>query len=426
VNSSSLLAMLNVNNQDNQQSNEDDLLLTMFSTSNGSTSIKKPSGSATSSQTVIAATNMQATRYIANQPICNQSMFISSVLHYLKSMNMVDYHLAVLNLVKNALPSCGNSLKSISTYLIEQLCRNLLYITNGGLSTSGSSASSTNYIIPIIAYMSSVSLSINIPDLVVSMLKQLSFLLHYSLVYTTSPSFTLTQSIMNFYDPSTSSSSSTVDTQFKLFRQFQADNELNQTQTKECIMHLLPSILSSMVQVWQRCNLLLNSNNIYGVNFMFESQTATNSGHQYSWILGHPATIKQCITDMLNPIAQSHGLQFMMALGNVWGERRKKSRVYQEHKIIIELVKSCKSFPISVIMQHITEVLKQSTQNNKEKVSNKNKVKNNYGFNHFISNLFFLLIEKESSQHLAASVLTFLSGLSFGINKAPHGQHKHE
>jgi hypothetical protein len=329
---------------------------------------------------------MDATRYIPNQSICSQSMFISSVIHYLSSMNMVDYHLAVLTLVRNALPSCGASLMSISTIMIEQLCRNLLYITNGGLSSSSSSSSSSgsaallgsssNYIMPIIAYMSSVSLSINIPDLVVSMLRQLSFLLHYSLVHTTSPSFTLTQSIMSFYDPATttnstgSSAAATIEAQFKLFRQFQVDNEQYQTQTKVCIMLRLPSILSSMAQVWQRCNLLLNSSSLYGVNFVFENQQSSGSGggHQYSWILGHPAIIKQCITDMLNPIAQAHGLQFMQALGNVWGEKRKKSRVLQDHKIIIELVKSCKSFPISVILQHITEILKQTTQNNKEKV----------------------------------------------------------
>ena len=360
-----MLTVLNISGE-NQQSVDDDLLLTSIGS-------KKISNPATTSQSQIGgANNLQnTTRYIPNQSICNQSMFISTILHYLKSMNMVDYHLAVLILVKNVLPSCGNSLKSMSTYIIEQLCRNLLYITNGGLSTTGgSSTSSTNYIMPIIAYMSSVSLSINIPDLVVSMLKQLSYLLHYSLVYSTSPSFTLTQSIMNFCDAS--SSSSNIETQFKLFRQFQVDNELNQTQTKECLIHLLPSILSSMAQVWQRCNLLLNSNNIYGINFMFENNMpqSASTNHQYSWVLGHPATIKQCITDMLNPIAQAHSLQFMMAIGTVWGERRKKSRIYQEHKIIIELVKSCKSFPISVIVQNITEVLKQSTQNNnKDKVN---------------------------------------------------------
>lgn len=50
------------------------------------------------------------------------------------------------------------------------------------------------------------------------------------------------------------------------------------------------------------------------------------------------------------------------------GREKKKSRVYQEHNVLIELVKSLKAFPISVIIQNITEILKQSSLNNsKEK-----------------------------------------------------------
>ena len=70
-------------------------------------------------------------RYIPVQSICNQSMFISSVLHYLKNINLVDYHMSILKLIRNALPSAGNALKPLSTFVSEQLCRNLLQITNG-------------------------------------------------------------------------------------------------------------------------------------------------------------------------------------------------------------------------------------------------------------------------------------------------------
>lgn len=311
----------------------------------------------------------QSTRYIPTQSICNQSMFISSILYYLKNMSLVEYHMDVLRLIKNTLPSSGNSLKSISTYIIEQLCRNLLYITNGGI-TTGSSSSSGNYIQPIIAYMSHVSMTINIPDLLISMLKQLSFMLNYCLISGSSSNsiyFNLNNEL-------------NYETQFKLFRQFQVDNELNLTQAKECLLHLFPSIVSSMAQVWQRCNLLLNSQNLYsGLNVIFDQQLYQQiqqhqqQMQQYSWILGHPYVIKQCVTDLLNPIAQSHSTQFMIAIGTVWGEKRKKSRVYQDHKVIIELVRSLKSFPISVIIQNITEILKQSNLNsNKDKVRNFN------------------------------------------------------
>lgn len=370
--------------QDSQPANDDDLLLTL-SISAASSAPGNPNNKKSSSQTqfAVSSTASQSTRYIQNQTICNQSMFISSVLHYLKSMSLVDYHLPVLNLIKDSLSSCGGSLKSISTYIIEQLCRNLLYITNGGMSSGGmsiggGSSSMQQNIMPLIGYMSSVSLSINIPDFVISVIKQLSFLIHYSLISPNNSSFTQTQLIMSISD-SNLSSSANVENQFRLFRLFQVDNEMNLTQTKECLIHLLPSILSSMAQVWQRCNLLLNSSSLYGVNFVFDNNAAASGSlvqphpqpnQQYSWILGHPIAIKQCITDMLNPIAQTHSLQFMTAIGTVWGERRKRSRVYHDHKIIIELVRSCKSFPISVIVQNITDILKQSAQSSKDKKKN--------------------------------------------------------
>ena len=101
-----------------------------------------------------------------------------------------------------------------------------------------------------------------------------------------------------------------------------------------------------------------------------QPQQQQQQQHQYSWILGHPVLIKQCITDMLNPIAQCHSMSFMTAIGTVWGEKRKRSRLNQEHKVIIELVRSLKSFPVSTILQNITDILKQSSQSkNKEKVT---------------------------------------------------------
>ncbi|CAF0777344.1 unnamed protein product [Brachionus calyciflorus] len=294
-------------------------------------------------------------KYIPNQAIFNQSMFVSSILYYLKNMSLVEYHLDILKLIRNTLSSSGSNLKSISTYIIEQLCRNLLYITNGGMATSGSS--SGNYIQPIISYMSQVSMSINIPDIIINMIKQLSFLLNYCLTNRENSSLM----VFNL------GGELNADVQLKLFRQFQADNELNLLHARESLIHLFPSILSSMAQVWQRCNLLLNSSNVvYSLND-FNGISNVNQ-MQCTWILGHPAIIKQCITDLLNPIAQYHSVQFMNAIGTVWGERRKKSKVYQEHRVIIELIRSLKAFSLPVIIQNISDILKQTNSNsNKDK-----------------------------------------------------------
>jgi len=52
--------------------------------------------------------------------------------------------------------------------------------------------------------------------------------------------------------------------QSKVFKSLLTDNE-----TYLILNNLLSGIISSMTQVWQRCNLLLNSNGVNGVNILF-------------------------------------------------------------------------------------------------------------------------------------------------------------
>ena len=72
---------------------------------------------------------------------------------------------------------------------------------------------------------------------------------------------------------------------------------------------------------------------------------------------------------MLSPIFQYHGTSFMAAIGLVWGEKRKRTKLNQEHKVIIEIIKSLKICSIPLILQNIIEIFKQSNSNtNKDKV----------------------------------------------------------
>jgi len=67
-------------------------------------------------------------RYIDNQPIVNQSLFLSSILQYLKQIDFIENHRHIISLVVQILPHCGSSLKSISSLVIEQICRNLCFV----------------------------------------------------------------------------------------------------------------------------------------------------------------------------------------------------------------------------------------------------------------------------------------------------------
>lgn len=67
-------------------------------------------------------------RYIDNQPIVNQSLFLSSILQYLKQIDFIENHRHIISLVVRILPHCASALKSISSLVIEQICRNLCFV----------------------------------------------------------------------------------------------------------------------------------------------------------------------------------------------------------------------------------------------------------------------------------------------------------
>ncbi len=111
--------------------------------------------------------------------------------------------------------------------------------------------------------MSSMSAAINIPDLIISILKQLSYLLHYCLLSTSNmigPNDMNSSPVMNQFMIAFLQNTNLPENQLKMFKQFQSDNETHLNQAKEASLNLLPTIMSSMTQVWQRCNLQLNSN----------------------------------------------------------------------------------------------------------------------------------------------------------------------
>lgn len=67
-------------------------------------------------------------KYIDHQPIVNQSLFLSSILQYLKQLDFIENHRHIISLVVRILPHCGSSLKSISSLVIEQISRNLCFV----------------------------------------------------------------------------------------------------------------------------------------------------------------------------------------------------------------------------------------------------------------------------------------------------------
>ena len=137
-------------------------------------------------------TSTQTSRYIQHLPIISQSMFISSVLYYLRHLSLFEFHLPILNLIRNSLPFTGTALKSWNAFIIEQLSANLMQIVS--LYEIKAKVSGSQTLLKHQQHQFNLLANINIPDFFVLIIKQLSCLLHFSLLISNSSSANLNKS----------------------------------------------------------------------------------------------------------------------------------------------------------------------------------------------------------------------------------------
>lgn len=65
---------------------------------------------------------------LIDQSIADQTIFISTILQYLKSMDFINYHQQIISFIIRILPHCDSGLKTISIRIIEQICLNITFM----------------------------------------------------------------------------------------------------------------------------------------------------------------------------------------------------------------------------------------------------------------------------------------------------------
>ncbi|CAF4045021.1 unnamed protein product [Rotaria sp. Silwood2] len=65
---------------------------------------------------------------LIDQLTVNQTIFLSTILQYLKRIYSIENHYYIISLVVKILPHCGSALKTIISRVIEQICRNLTFV----------------------------------------------------------------------------------------------------------------------------------------------------------------------------------------------------------------------------------------------------------------------------------------------------------
>ena len=260
--------------QKTQQNDTDDYLITKSNSSEMKFYIQP------------SQTSTQTSRYIQYLPIISQSMFISSVLYYLRHLSLFEFHLPILNLIRNSLPFTGIALKSWSAFIVEQLSSNLMQIVN--LYEIKSSSKQQQQISDQLSTtltkqqqkQFNLLSNINIPDFFVLIVKQLSCLLHFSLLITNF--IHLNNSTVDNSTPTTSATG-TGGVETTIHESFQNDAtilikshkqsiiDMDSYQAKDSLTNHLPSILSRMVHIWK----VMNQSEAFG------------NDHS-AWFLGNP------------------------------------------------------------------------------------------------------------------------------------------
>ncbi|CAF0867652.1 unnamed protein product [Adineta ricciae] len=245
-------------------------------------------------------TSTNSLRYIENQPIVNQSLFLSSILQYLKQIDFIENHRHIIGLVVRILPHCGSSLKSISSLVIEQICRNLCFVVQAHNQQQG-----TKIKFKQLPYF-------DVMEYIVHLIQRLSYICNYCIH---GNSITYGQFSAQTVCPQHWMKTITI-------------NERDLSDARQLILNQLPSILSSILFVWKTIS----------EPFLFDhtiDQTILTSlpVHQttnHLWPIHNARHIRQTILDFLSSLTKSNGVSFISAVAQCWGERKRQQRTLQK------------------------------------------------------------------------------------------------
>jgi len=239
-------------------------------------------------------------RYIDNQPIVNQSLFLSSILQYLKQIDFIENHRHIISLVVRILPHCGSSLKSISSLVIEQICRNLCFVVQAHNQQSQQSNKNKFRQLPYF----------DVNEYIVHLIQRLSYICNYCLLGNTTLEYghcpTQTLSPQHW---------------MKIITM----NERDLADARQSILNQLPSILSSILFIWKTISEQYLFDN--GVDSVVSPSSLSMNN---PWQIHNVKQIRQTILDYLSSLTKSNGVSFISAVAQCWGERKRQQRTQQK------------------------------------------------------------------------------------------------
>ena len=334
-------------------------------------------------------------RYLHDQAIPDQPMFLAAIISALRHDKMRHLHPHWTSLVNSCLPFLGKSLSITVVEVTSQLCRNLeklapfyggsklLLIKNDAKQQCQyeKEMSETEQIEREEALKES-NLGHIPADYIVTQLEALTVITHYCLLESNA------QVNVSFPQPggiSTSGIPSALNTGGanpqsgeilnNLLHVFISHNDaknlvassLKEASSADSLQIARKNLLSTLPRLVASCATLWSSLEPYLSTSTSENRMLSNSSSS-AFLVGDPRTVRSKILDLLSPIAHHHPIPFLSAVSVAWQERRTQNTLGMvrrplptcngKQSVLVALVASIKTLPVATVIQTVRQVLK--------------------------------------------------------------------
>lgn len=291
-----------------------------------------------SSTTDKSSDSLSDLRYINGRLIPEQPMFLAIVS---RALEMQPYsrhtHSFWTSFVASSLPCLGNALTKVVTTVLKQICSNVEELSQcyGGKS---------NISFP--------------PDYGITQVEAMTVLCHFCLLdsafknqpLVSFPGSCSSQIFNNLTNLIIPSPVVTLSTEI---------NDESLVMARKSVLGHLPRVIASSSVLWQA---LINRKEAEGENCE----------------VGSGRIVKQQILDFLSPIAVHHSTSFLAAMAVVWRERRIPitpnnytviPNASDDQKVLVQLLTGIKAMPIDLIVQTLSQIVKQPAMDQEIAVS---------------------------------------------------------
>ena len=334
-------------------------------------------------------------RYLHDQAIPDQPMFLAAIISALRHDKMRHLHPHWTSLVNSCLPFLGKSLSITVVEVTSQICRNLEKLAPfyGG-NNEARIKKDTKHQFDYEKEMSETeqlereeaqkeSNLGHIPaDYIVTQLEALTVITHYCLLESNAQvnvSFPQPGGISAGGIPSGlntgGSNPQSGEILNNLLHVFISHNDaknlvassLKEASTADSLQAARKNLLSTLPRLVASCATLWSSLEPYLNDSTVESRRLSNSSSS-AFLVGDPRTVRSKVLDLLSPIAHHHPIPFLSAVSVAWQERRTQNTLGMvrrplptcngKQSVLVELVASIKTLPVATVIQTVRQVLK--------------------------------------------------------------------